>query len=450
MSSIIPRLREKHPALTPPFAGDTGPDWRTILGRQQPLTTSTDLPENLPTIRRTQPREPVPISQNTTILPPSQQRAQQAGEALSDLQNEPLTFGTDAQGNVRYAPQTGFKHRLIAGLKVAGQGARAGARYGPFGALGGAVTGGIRGTMSPELPAQLRRQQQIGQAAQQYGQQLGAAGEEARIAQEQAQTQNLIQVPERLKAQQEERERGLDLREQGLQQQRQRDEDAQLLRYYNSRTDFDPEDPAEAGFVSRWQARFGYKPAKNVRGSQLATVTGYDADGKPMVSIINQGKNTATAVTGETPPVTEGQLNRQQRAGQFQQAEAGRNVRAANRPSRQQTDKRLASAQTALRQFEELRGKATYADPDKRAAAMGALKAKQQAIDSTFGDLIETGTGSEGTPYAKLRAQQAEAPTRGGRQVSEAAIRAQATQRNLDPDEAIRRAKLRQDIQLIP
>jgi hypothetical protein len=92
--------------------------------------------------------------------------------------------------------------------------------------------------------------------------------------------------------------------------QAQRAEDADLLRYYNGRTDFDPTDPAEADFVARWQKRFGYTPNKNVRGSQLATVSGYDTEGNPTVKIINKGKNTSADVAGPLPATTEGQANR--------------------------------------------------------------------------------------------------------------------------------------------
>ncbi len=114
-----------------------------------------------------------------------------------------------------------------------------------------------------------------------------------------------------------------------LDQQRKKDTDAQLQRYYNAQADFDPDDPNEAAFVAEWQKRFGYKPSKNIRGSQMAVVSGYDAEGNPIVSIIDKGTATATRATGALPTTTDPQLNRKQRGELAVTAEAGRNKRAA-------------------------------------------------------------------------------------------------------------------------
>ncbi len=179
-------------------------------------------------------------------------------------------------------------------------------------------------------PLATRRQRDIGRAQEGLQRDLTVQGQQlksqaiqnqmdARDAAQKAADERIAQGAERVKQGQS-----------SLDQRAQKDADTSLLRYYNGRTDFDPEDPSEAAFVAQWQQRFGYKPAKNVRGSQLATVTGYDAEGKPIVSIINKGKGTATSVQGATPVTTEGQQNRQQRARQFNEAQANANTRAAN------------------------------------------------------------------------------------------------------------------------
>lgn len=176
-------------------------------------------------------------------------------------------------------------------------------------------------------PLPTRRQRDIARAEGRLGQEMGVHKQQTqdRAIQSQADAREaailagqgrLQQGDERLRTQQDQLER-----------QRQQDYRANLIRVYNGQADFDPTTPENAQFVAEWEKAFGYKPAKNVRGSQMATVSGYDAEGKPIVSIINKGNGTASAVTGQLPATTEGQMNRTQRQEQFKAAEEGRQRR---------------------------------------------------------------------------------------------------------------------------
>ncbi len=228
------------------------------------------------------------------------------------------------------------------------------------------------------------------------------------------------------------RQQQLQQGEEKINQAGQRNEDAQLLRYYNGRTDFDPEDPAEQAFVARWQQRFGYKPNRNVRGSQLATVSGYDGEGKPIVSIINKGTGTATQATGQLPTTTDRQLGREQQATTAATNEAGRNRRAGatlEEKKREYNTPRVKPAgppkpdQTAIRRSAKLAGDieavrkeleqtdATQLGPDQQGKRAPEVEAMRKTITDKAAPLIseinnlgagyEAGIGPQGYPYVK-------------------------------------------------
>lgn len=116
-----------------------------------------------------------------------------------------------------------------------------------------------------------------------------------------------------------------------------------LIRVYNGQADFDPADPGNEDFVAEWERAFGYKPKRNIRGSQMAVIQGYRPDGSPIVSVVNKGRGVATEVTGDVPTQTDQGLNRNERRQRLVTTETGKDRRAAQSQAGQ--DRRTATVQ---------------------------------------------------------------------------------------------------------
>jgi hypothetical protein len=110
-----------------------------------------------------------------------------AGENDAYARSAPLDYGQDKEGNQRVKPAGGFGGRLKAGLKLAGISAlRDLATNGLGGGLGGAITGLAMGAARPEMNAQIRRQGEIGANDANLQRQFGIAKTQTGLANDQS------------------------------------------------------------------------------------------------------------------------------------------------------------------------------------------------------------------------------------------------------------------------
>lgn len=309
--------------------------------------------------------------------------------------------------------------------------------------------------------AQGQLQTDLGVADQQYKQRALQSQMDAREANILAAQERIRQGDERLSGQAD-----------ALKHRETQDYHNNLIRVYNAQTDFDPDNPDNADFVAEWQRAFGYKPKRNIRGSQMAVIQGYRPDGSPIVSVVNKGTNTATEVQGAIPTTTEGQQNRtaaMERSRYVQgqtnqramQSQAGANQRAGMRQGTVSTDRPTARRAAALvgkiesaRQAISAADERLKRDPNNK-QARADREAARQAGESWAAELnnlnagYEAGPGTQGYPYYKKAEQQTQGDS-GKPAKSLSAIRQAAQSKGLDPDEAERRARARTDITLIP
>ena len=141
-----------------------------------------------PTMRSMIPLQDVPDAPDVQA-PLRLTRMDQLRRDVEDAQNQPLTFGTDKEGNTRYAPQKDFGHRVLAGLKTGGRYALDALKSSggnPIAALEAGAIGLGEGAVDPTKPARIRRLDQIRSTEGAYGHGLAQAGEEAKINREQA------------------------------------------------------------------------------------------------------------------------------------------------------------------------------------------------------------------------------------------------------------------------
>lgn len=105
-----------------------------------------------------------------------------------------------------------------------------------------------------------------------------------------------------------------------------------LLKEMNGVRDFDPADPANAGYVKRYTEEFGTPPLKRVSGSLYVLDKGTDADGNATYNVIQKDTGTAKEVTGgNLPERSDQQLNREQRGSQFKTLQENLDRRAKAR-----------------------------------------------------------------------------------------------------------------------
>lgn len=148
-----------------------------------PAETSTPDPNDTPLMQR--PMKPLETAPMPNALQPRQ-------AAIQDAENQPLTFGTDSEGNTRYAPKKGLGHRVLAGLKAVGQGVESGE--------GAPLVNFIRGVSDPSLPAKNRYQRRVNEAQ-------GEFNREASNEKDVAQIENLRSLPRQREDAMKERER---------------------------------------------------------------------------------------------------------------------------------------------------------------------------------------------------------------------------------------------------
>lgn len=308
---------------------------------------------------------------------------------------------------------------------------------------------------APIRPIPTRRERDILKAQGQLGQDIAVGREQAQTkalqSQQDAREAAILAGQARI----QQGDTRLQNQTDALQQREVQNHRNNLIRTYNGQTDFNPDDPANAGFVAEWQKEFGYKPAKNVRGSQMAVVQGYDADGKPMVSIINKGNQTATQAQGNLPVTTEGQQNRTERQQIVNQQEQGKNIRqqqsigAADR--RQQVGIGATNARMGDPQQMYDKASGMWDEAQQKRAEAKSLGRREAAVKIREAEQLENQTRQLQRQGDRAKAAQGNAPRSANKPAkSLSAIRAAAQAKNLDPDEAERRARARNDITLIP
>lgn len=401
----------------------TGPE---VLTRTPPQSTET-IPIGPPLLTRSTQAEP-----RDTLGDPSLQ--------LRELLTRPVEH-------------TSRKKAIGLGLL---RGMAAGSSNGPGGMVGGGLAGMVAGAVAPGRTALLTREDEISKARRNLQTDLltrkaesDLLGAEADRNYKSAQTDYMRQRP--------------DIEAAKVTNEQSRVQDAHrriLAGEFNRRDEFDPTDPANKELVDAMH-EVGLPVVPKKRGSKLqfiqdaksggwSVIAGDQTTGGATAQPVNAPGNQPLTTTSPSQMSSDTQnANRQSRERIATANRQSREFIASTRPTRQQTDRRMSQAQQALQQFEELRGKAIYATPDKKRGALANLKAKQSAIDNTFGDLIETGTGTDGTPYAKLRAQsvsQPQGPQGSQGRLSEQQIRDYARQRGLDPDTLVDRARKHGDL----